>query len=47
MSIYDHTGAARVEWTNEKTTFRIHFLLVKNEEDRWQIISDMPVVSGG
>ena len=46
VSIHDHTAAARVEWKNDKTIFRIHFLLVKNAGDQWQIISDMPVVSG-
>ena len=44
INVHDHTGAAQVEWKNEKSVFKINFLLVQNEADQWQIISDMPVV---
>ena len=44
VNVHDHTGAARVEWKNEKSIFKLHFLFVQNEANQWQIISDMPIV---
>ena len=46
VSVHDHTAAAEVHFSSPaEANMHLYLLLAQDSNDRWQIISDLPVIT--